>query len=224
MSIPCKVVIAEDHPLMAHATKQLLEQMDNLIVAGVATNGSTCLQLVEEHQPGMVFLDYQLPDMAGTEVAEKIKKGWPDIHVVIFSGVDVSTMIPKFLELQVSGIISKGIHHDTIKHMVACILDDYIVLPRESVQRLLSPAAPALLEIELTEDEAAIMSMIVKGCTLEQIADRIHMSKRSVDNYQRKIYDKLGVKGRAQAIEIFVRSKYYAETLQEDHNEQNTPS
>jgi two-component system, NarL family, competent response regulator ComA len=219
MNEPCKVIITDDHPLMAHATRQLLEQMDTLEVVGVAHNGSSCLELMEEHQPGMVFLDYQLPDMAGTDIAEKIKKGWPDVHVVIFTGVDVSTMIPKFLELQVSGVISKGTHHDTIKHIVACILDDHIVMPRSGVQRLLFPAAPTLVEIELTEDEAAIMTMIVKGYTLEQIADRIHMSKRSVDNYQRKIYDKLGVKGRAQAIEIFVRSKYYAETLQEEADE-----
>lgn len=219
MNGPCKIIIADDHPLMAHATKQLLEQLDNLEVVGVATNGSTCLELVEEHQPDMVFLDYQLPDMAGTDIAERIKKGWPDIHVVIFTGVDVSTLIPKFLELQVSGVVSKGTHHDTIKHIVACILDDHVVMPRSGVAQLLMSSAPAMVEIELTEDESTIMTMIVKGYTLEQIADRIHMSKRSVDNYQRKIYDKLGVKGRAQAIETFVRSKYYAEALQEEADE-----
>lgn len=216
MSTLCKIIVVDDHPLMAHATKQLLEQLGNMEVVAMASDGASCLDLVSQHQPDMIFLDYQLPDMAGTEIAERIKKDWPDIHIVIFTGVDVSSMIPKFLELQISGVVSKGTRHDTIKHIVACILDGHIILPQSSIQNVLFSSAPALLDIELSRDEAIIMAMIVKGFTLEQIADRIHMSKRSVDNYQRKIYDKLGVKGRAQAIEIFVRSKYYAESLMEE--------
>lgn len=219
MNQPSSVVIVDDHPLMAHATKQLLEQMEEITVVGIATNGSSCLDLVAEHQPNMVFLDYQLPDMQGTDVAERIKTQWPDVHVVVFTGVDVVSMIPKFLELQVSGVISKETPQNTIKHAVACILDDFVVMPRAGVQQLFIPTTPTMVEIDLTEDEIVIMTMIVKGYTLEQIADRIHMSKRSVDNYQRKIYDKLGVKGRAQAIETFVRTKYYADALQEDADE-----
>jgi two-component system competent response regulator ComA len=200
---------------MAHATRQLLEQVENMEVAGVASDGNSCMELVEQLQPDMVFLDYQLPDMAGTDAAERLKKQWPDVHVVIFTGVDVISLIPRFLELQVSAIISKGTRHDTIKHIVACVLDHQVIIPRSSLEQLLIPAPAPLVEIELTEDESAIMAMIVRGSTLEQIADKIHMSKRSVDNYQRKIYDKLGVKGRAQAIEVFVRTKYYVESLQE---------
>lgn len=217
MEKPCKVVIVDDHPLMAHATKQLLEQMDNLEVVAIAGTGSGCMQMVQQHQPEMVLLDYQLPDMAGTEIAEQIKKQWPDIHVVIFTGVEIGSLIPKFLEFQVSGIISKGTHHETIKHIIECVADNLVVLPRSGMKQLLLSCSPVWVDIELSEDEAAIMWMIVKGFTLEQIAEKIHMSKRSVDNYQRKIYDKLGVNGRAQAIETFVRSKYYMESLQEEH-------
>jgi two-component system, NarL family, competent response regulator ComA len=202
-----KVIVVDDHPLMAQASKQLLEQLDNLEVVGVATNGSTCLELVEEHQPDMVFLDVLLPDMSGADVAEKIKDKWPHVQIVIFSGVDLAPLTRRFLELQVSGVISKDTHHETINNIVSCILNGQVVVPRSWMQQL--PLAPLPVDVDLTGDEASIMTMLVNGLTLEQIADNIHMSKRSVDNYQRKIYDKLGVNGRAKAIEVFVRSKYY---------------
>lgn len=60
------------------------------------------------------------------------------------------------------------------------------------------------------------MSMVVKGYTHEQIAERIFMSKRSVDNYLKKIYDKLGVSSKTRAIEKFVQSHYYQELLRRE--------
>lgn len=57
----------------------------------------------------------------------------------------------------------------------------------------------------LIEEEVHMLSMLVKGATHEQIAEQIYMSKRTVDNYLRKIYDKLGVKSRTEAMEKFIK-------------------
>lgn len=204
-----KAIVVDDHPLMAQATKQLLEQMEVIEVVDIALDGKSCLQLVELHRPDLVFLDYQLPDQVGTDVAAQIKSAYPEIHVVIFTGVDVSALADVLLELQVSGVISKGTRHATIQNMIGCILENYVVMPRAVLQALKGNVTPSMTE--LTGDEILIMKLIVKGSTLEQIAIQIHTSKRSVDNYQRKIYGKLGVKTRAEAIESFIRSKYYVE-------------
>lgn len=209
---PYKAIITDDHPLMAQATKALIEEMGTIKVVAIANRGRDAIELVSEHRPHMVILDVLLPDMSGAEVAEEIRKQWPDVHVIIFSGVDVHPLIPKFIELQVSGVISKGTGHDTIKSIIRCILDGQVVMPQEYLKQL--PLAPTLMDdVELTSDEVAIMTLIVNGNTLDQIAAQVHMSKRSIDNYQRKIYEKLSVKGRAQAIEAFVRTRYYQEQI-----------
>lgn len=209
MNSNIKVLVVDDHPLMAQATKQLLEQIEHMEVVAVANDGKGCIELADMHQPDMVFLDYQLPDLLGTDVAAVIKKKFPHIHIVIFTGVDVSAFANHLLDLQVSGIISKGARHTSIKHMIACILENHVVLPRSVLQKIkVLPNYPSH-DVELTDDEVLIMKMIVQGATLEQVADAIHTSKRSVDNYQRKIYDKYGVKTRGQAIEKFVQSRYY---------------
>ncbi|MNW12207.1 Bacterial regulatory protein, luxR family [compost metagenome] len=66
-----------------------------------------------------------------------------------------------------------------------------------------------MVEVELNENEVALMRYILSGYTIEQIAEQIHMSKRSVDNWIRKMYERMGVKGRTQALEVFLKSKYY---------------
>jgi two-component system competent response regulator ComA len=202
-----KAIVVDDHPLMAYATQQILEQLEGVEVLGIAYSGAQCMEFVELYQPDLVFLDYQLPDQVGTDVVEQINAKYPSTKIVIFTGVDVTALMNPLLELQVSGVISKGTRHEAIKHIVSCILDNYVVLPREALNKINITYNPEALRAELTEDEVVIMTMIVKGATLEQIADTIHTSKRSVDNYQRKIYDKLGVKTRAQAIEKFIQKR-----------------
>jgi two-component system competent response regulator ComA len=205
-----KVIVVDDHPLMAEATKQLLEQIEGIQVIEIAKDGRMGLELIELHQPDMVFLDYQLPDQVGTDVAKEIKLRHPSIHIVIFTGVDVSDMTNIFLALQVSGVISKGTSRAVIKNMIGVILEDHIVLPRSALHKIRLTGSNQ--ELVLSEDEVTIMMMVIKGATLDQIGERIHISKRSVDNYQRKIYDKLGVETRAKAIEKFIQSHYYLES------------
>lgn len=209
-------IIIDDHPLMATAMKELLEKSLAISVLAVTRTGEAGLNALSELRPNLVLLDYRLPDMDGSDVAERVRFQWPDTHVVIFSGSDITAMVPRLVELQVSGIISKETPQDAIVRAVACVLDGFAVLPRAGVQQLLLAPQPVAMDVDLTEDEAALMSLIVKGYTLDQIADAIHMSKRSVDNYQRKIYDKLGVKNRAQAIEAFTRTRYYIDQMAGD--------
>jgi two-component system, NarL family, competent response regulator ComA len=206
------VIVVDDHPLMAEATKQVLDQIEGVKVIDIAYDGKSCIELVEARQPDMVFLDYQLPDQVGSDIARQIKLKFPAIHIVIFTGVDVSDMLNNLLELQVSAIISKGTTRAAIKNMIGCILENHVVIPRAALHKLKLTIPVLYQDPLLTEDEVTIMTMIIKGATLEQIGERIHTSKRSVDNYQRRIYEKLGVETRAEAIEKFIKSHYYLES------------
>lgn len=206
-------IVVEDHPLMAQASKSLLEQIEGIIIAGIAYTGAECLEMAELHRPELVFLDYQLPDMTGTDVANQLKSRYPDIRIIIFTGVDVSDLAHTLVELQVSGVISKGTNHTSILHMIHCVLENHCVFPASIIERL-NAGAPSAPQGELTEDEIRIMKLLIKGETIEQIAEAIHVSKRSVDNYQKRIYGKLGVKNKVQALEVFIQSKYYTDSAQ----------
>jgi len=202
-------LVVDDHPLMAQATKSILERMERIEVTGIAHDGKTCLELVEAINPDLIMLDYQLPDQSGTQILEKVRELLPQAFVVVFTGLDVSDLVHPLLGLRVNGIISKGTGETTLKHMMTCILDRQVVLPYDDFYKIKLPEAAAIQPSNLSEEELLIMRMVVKGSTYEQIAETIHVSKRSIDNYLRRIYDKLGVQNRTQAIERFVQSGSY---------------
>lgn len=201
------VLIVDDHPLMADATQNLVQEIEGLSSVTSVRNGEQALTHVRDFKPGLVILDILLPDMSGVEVAEIIKKDFPRTKVIIFSGADVNDILPKLIEVKVNGAITKGVNHTCFKSTIQIVMEGYNVFPDSihSISVIQSPSG----QFELTDDEVTILNMIVSGRTLDQIAEKIHISRRSVDNYQRRIYEKLGVKGRAQAVEAFVRSKYY---------------
>ncbi|UKS26560.1 response regulator transcription factor [Paenibacillus sp. HWE-109] len=210
MSEIVRTLVVDDHPLFARATKALLEQIEHIEVIGVVGNGKQCLEYVERYQPILVFLDYQLPDQSGIEIATIIKRNYPNIHVVIFTGIELSGILNKLIEIKVSGVLSKESSERTIKNMVNCILDGHTMLPLSFFHQMQLTEIAVQESFALVEEEILMMNMLVKGATHDQIADQIFMSKRTVDNYLRKIYDKLGVKSRTEALEKFIKSKYYS--------------
>ncbi len=210
MTKSIKALVVDDHPLVAHATKNLLQEIDVIDVIGIANNAAQCLAMIKEHQPNLVFLDYQLPDESGTEVAKRIRRTYADIHIVIFTGIDINDLYNTFIDIKVSGILSKESSVTTIKNMVSCILDGYTILPLSIFHTLkLASGETPQQEFLLTSEEISMMNMVVKGATHDQIAEQIHMSKRTVDNYLKKIYDKLGVRSRLEAIERFIKDSYH---------------
>ncbi len=211
-----KALVVDDHPLMANATKDILQQIDEIEVVGVVGNSAECLAFVHREQPDMIFLDYHLPDQLGSKTADQIKKKYPSIHIIIFTGIDVTEFYNQLIEIGVSGIISKGNSDLTIKNMIRCILDHHTIVPLSLYRQLKLTLSEQSSEPDLTEDEVQIMTLLVQGSTHEEIADQIHVSKRSVDNYLKRIYYKLGVKSKIQALEKYVQTKYYTSIRRKD--------
>lgn len=207
-----KVLVVDDHPLMAEATKQIFEQIEFVEVVGVAGDGGTCMEMMEQLRPDIVFLDYLLPDQSGKEVAESIKRLYPDTHIVIFTGKDIADLFDSMIGLPISGILSKEADRTALVQMVQSLREGNTVVPLALFHRMRVGQAEFRADPILTPDEHAILRMVLRGMTHEQIAEQIYTSKRSVDNYLKRIYEKFGVTSKAQAIERFVNSKYYTGT------------
>ncbi|WP_068773523.1 response regulator transcription factor [Paenibacillus sp. FJAT-26967] len=201
-----QILIVDDHPAMAYGTKFILEQEKDIQVVGVANSGESGIEMMMQLKPSIIFLDFHLPDLTGMEVAVKMREIDETIQIVIFTGIDYMPILNNLLDLGVCGIMSKDSSEEQIRNMMRSLKEGQTVIPISLLHQL-RLSQPEDDMSSLTDEEINIMNQIVKGATNEQIADEIHMSKRSVDNYVRKIYDKFGVKSRAQAIEKFIQMK-----------------
>ena len=201
-----QVVIIDSTPTSMLGTKLILEEQNDLKVVGMTTSYHEGLELVKLHQPQLLLVDYRLPEGTAEELVQQVKAWSPSSHIVMFTDGDELNYLQAFIDLGVSGVLSKLITPAQLMLQINSLKEGYAVVPLDWYRRAIWPASAEELEeidYELTETETFIMDRIVQGITYDKIANEIDVSRRSIDNYLRKIYVKLDVSTRAQAIEKY---------------------
>ncbi|MNC14528.1 Transcriptional regulatory protein ComA [compost metagenome] len=200
------ILIVDDHPLMANATKDLLIDIDQVGDIQIAHNVKQGIQKTEEFQPDLVIMDYYLNDATGTDAADEISSKHPNVKILFLTGLDLVPLLPRIFNTNAWGAISKEVSPQAIKNAVCCVLSGLMVFPRCNIEKVPSPND---VITDLSGEEVQIMKEVMNGATYAQIADIIHMSRRTVDNYMKRIFEKLGAKNKTEAVERFMRTKFY---------------
>jgi NarL family two-component system response regulator YdfI len=201
-----RVVIIDSHPTSTLGTKLILEEREELRVTGMAATWDEGLICVTEQQPELVLLDYKMPEGTAETVLEKMKQSSPASHIIVLTDSDGIKLLQSVVNLGGSGILSKQASAAQLMLMIEGLRAGLAVLPMDWLKKGIWQVQQAVIDgavYHLTETEIFIMERIVQGITYDKIATEISVSRRSIDNYLRKIYVKLGVSTRAQAIEKF---------------------
>lgn len=204
-----KMIIVDDHPAIAYGTKAILEQNLNYQVVDIINSVDLVADSVILHYPQIMFVDMNLPGMNGRELTMMIKKISPRTNVIMFSGFDLIPMWNQLIQAGVSGMLSKNASPEQIMRMIGAVLDGETVIPINILNQLVFNENPTeiLQTVELTEREQQIMTMISDGLSNAQIGKTLIVSTRTAENYISKIYEKLAVKTRLEAIEAY-RARY----------------
>lgn len=201
-----RVVIVGSHPTSMLGTKLILEEQKDLYVVAMAQTGQDGIRLVGEYRPDVVLLDYRLSDGTAENVLEHIKLAVPEVHVVVMTDNDGLSLLQTLIGRGASGVLSKQASPFQLIHMISGLREGVTTLPVDWVKQAIWPLTSSAMSeggLRLSETETFIMERIVQGITYDKIALELEVSRRSIDNYLRKIYVKLGVNTRAQAIEKY---------------------
>ncbi|MGO4529395.1 response regulator [Paenibacillus sp. 2TAF8] len=212
-----QVVIVDIHPTSMLGTKLILEEQQDLTVRGMTSTGTEGLELVRVHKPDLILMDYRLPEGQADQYIAQIKGLSNDTHIIILTDEDNVKLFRYLMSLGASGMLSKQASPSQLIHLISGLREGYVSIPMSWLnsedwgQPADSQAEKGF--IELTETETFIMERIVQGVTYDKIASEINVSRRSIDNYLRKIYVKLEVSSRAQAIERYALHARQSKTV-----------
>ncbi len=201
-----QVVIVGCHPTSMLGTKLILEEGGELEVVGMYSTWGEGASTIRDRQPNLVLADYSLPEGAVENVLFDMKKSSPVSHFVIMTNEDGRELLQPLIELGASGILYKGASPSQLLQLIQGLREGFLSLPLNWLEKGYWPITSSKgLDgiLQMTQTETFIMERIVQGITYDKIALEIEVSRRSIDNYLRKIYVKLDVTTRAQAIEKF---------------------
>lgn len=204
-----KLLIVDDQTLMRDGLKTVLSLEKDLEVIGTASNGVEAIKFVEKSPPDVVLLDIRMPEMDGVECIKNIKKMFPNIKVIMLTTFNDEEYIIEALANGASGYILKDIEIEKLIQTIRDCAEGKTIMPHDVALKLAQGLSKissnkkkdsSTAELDLSERELELASMMVQGFTNKQISMMLHISEGTARNYISTIYSKLGISDRTQAV------------------------
>lgn len=210
MSDEKTTLIVDDHPLFREGLKTLIARANGFRVVGEAGNGKDALALAKVLKPDLVLMDLSLPDQSGVEVTEKIRSCLPDTFIIIVSMHSKVEMITKAFEAGATGYVFK---ESAAERLIECLeivsAGEYFLdtsLSEKVVSKLVgSSAAASRRDLDsrydsLTPREQQVLRLLAEGLCAKEIAERLFISPKTVENHRTNIMNKLDIHSTVELI------------------------
>lgn len=200
-----RVLIADDHTLFRDGLRALLASIPDIEVIGEAASGREVLRLAVEHQPDVILMDIQMPDLNGIEATRLSLRTSPHIGIVVLTMFQDDDSVFAMMRAGARGYVLKGADQSVLLRAVRAVANGESLFSPEIATRLmhyfasLGPASQADIFPELTEREREILALIAHGQTNADIAGKLVISMKTVRNHVSNIFNKLQVADRTQA-------------------------
>jgi len=204
------LVIVDDHLLVADSLKSLIEMFSGYHVLYHAKNGFDLQQkLKQDTLPDVILLDVNMPVMNGYETMEWLNKEHPEIKVLALSMDDDEQMVLKMLSKGANGYMLKDIHPETLKVALNEVMEKGYYHSDRVTTTLLNSLKPKEEKptIRLNDKEQTFLQFACSELTYQEIAKKMFISPKTVDNYRNELFKKFGVKNRVGLVIYGLKNK-----------------
>ena len=193
------MLLADDHRLFREGLRGLLSVQSGIEVVGVAADGAELVSLTESVEYDVALIDIEMPVMNGLEAAEKILASHPEARLVALTMHNDEAYYYRMVELGVNGFLLKNSDIDEVVCAVREVCAGGSYFSQELLNSLVSNLKESQVEAEplLSEREMEVLPLICQGLSNQEIADKLFISKRTVDNHRANILEKSGCKNTA---------------------------
>lgn len=208
-----KVIIADDHVLFREGTRKLIEQEQDIEVVGEANDGEEAVELVTKLRPHIALIDIAMPKVNGIEATRQIKARHPATAVLVLTAYDNDQYILALLEAGAAGYLLKNVSGKELVNAIRAVYAGEAVLHPTIAHKIFSrfvisaqePGEIAQPE-DISEREMEILKLAAKGLGNQEIANRLFISRRTVQSHLANIFCKINVGSRTEAILQALRS------------------
>ncbi|MEW1600328.1 DNA-binding response regulator [Streptomyces sp. DH-12] len=206
------VLIADDQPLQRFGFRMLLESQDDMTVLDEAANGTEAVRKAAELRPDVVLMDVRMPGLDGIEATRRITASGDRTRVLILTTFDLDEYAYAGLRAGASGFLVKDAQPEDLLSGIRAVASGDAVVAPSLTRRLLDayarhlPAgtaedsAPDPRLAALTDRECEILTVIGKGWTNTEIAERLHLAESTVKTHVGRVLAKTGSRDRVQAV------------------------
>jgi|TARA_B110000908_G_scaffold171636_1_gene235112 two-component system nitrate/nitrite response regulator NarL len=195
MNHPIRVLIVDDHPMVAQGIQSVLESYDELEVVGVLNNGRAVVDQLEELNPDVILMDLNMPEMGGLTATEMVIERHPGTRVLVLTMHDSPEYISSALAHGAMGYVLKDVPTDEIKLAIDAVMRGEKYLCTGAAGSL-EPKSNDAREA-LTGREQTVLLQLAQGDSNKDVAIELEISVRTVETHRKNIKRKLGISSTA---------------------------
>jgi DNA-binding NarL/FixJ family response regulator len=198
------ILLADDHNVLRQGMAQMLEAQPDMKVVAQAGNGSDAVALALTHQPGIVLLDINMPEMDGVEAARRITAELPETGVIILTMYRRDDYVFEAIKAGASGYLLKEVELDELLTAIRAVAQGEAVIDPAIASRVLAEfrqpqktkKTPASA---ISERDVGILRLVAQGLSNQEIAEQLSISEKTVRNRLSLVFNQLHLKNRTEA-------------------------
>jgi DNA-binding NarL/FixJ family response regulator len=213
-----RLVIADDHEIFRDGLSLMLSKQQDMLLVGQAQDGRELISLVNAVMPDVIMTDVKMPVMDGIEATRSLLAQHPDLKIIALSMFDEENLIVDMLEAGAKGYLLKNADKQEILDAIHSVYEDKNYYCHHTSSRLASLISKSRFNpyrkrdpIIFTEREIEIIRLICQQLTAQEIADKLYLSKRTVEGHRTKILEKMNVKNTAGVVIYALKHRIVSE-------------
>ena len=206
-----RVLLADDHKILRQGLRTLLEQESDIQIVGEAENGRSSVKLASELAPDVVIMDVAMPDLNGIDATRRITEAEPNARVLALSMHSDGRYVRGMLQAGARGYILKDCAAEELTRAIRTVMANQVyvspgvtgTIVNDYVRQLSSSdtGEPATL----SRREREVLQLLAEGGSTAQIAERLHLSVKTVETHRKRIMDKLDLRSIAELTKYAIR-------------------
>lgn len=207
-----KVLIADNHPIIRMGVKHVLDSTTGFKVVDSASTTAELFEKLEKVTPDVVMLEMDIPEVNGIAALRKIKKEYPDVKVLMYSGQSEDVYALSTIRAGAFGYLSKASEIDYIISAIRKVSEGNMFITNELAQRLAfdeGTQKPRRFFRKLSSREVEVLKLLASGKRNKDVAQGLNLNEKTVSTYKARLMKKLNVDNmvdllqQAKALELY---------------------
>ena len=210
MTSEITILLADDHNVLRQGIAQMLEAQPDMKVVAQASNGSDAVALARTHQPDIVLMDINMPEMDGVEAARRITAELPGTGVIILTMYRRDDYVFEAIKAGANGYLLKEVELDELLEAIRAVARGEAVIDPAIASRLLSEfrqpkKTKKTVKSRLSDRDVDILRLVARGLSNQEISAQLFISEKTVRNRLSLVFRQLHLKNRTEAALYAVR-------------------
>ena len=198
-----RIMLADDHMLMRMGLSTLVACEEDMEIVGEAKNGRQAVELAHALKPDIVIMDLMMPEIGGAEATKIIHDAYPEIKILVLTSYATSKEMSDAITNGAEGALMKDTAATDLINAIRAVVAGERIIP----DRLLRQAEEDKVSPKLSERHLEILSSVARGQSNSDIAKQFGLSEISIKKHLSKIFERLGVSNRSEAVALALRKQ-----------------